>query len=221
MTETPTVCTESGSLSGSVSNDGKVHSFRGVPYARPPIGSLRWKAPQAPQAWSGVRKADGFGPRSVQPDRPTNSVSYFGTEEESEDCLYLNIWAPAAERGVKLPVMMWIHGGGFSVGSGSLPIFDGEALARRGIVLVTINHRLGGLGFLAHPELTRESETASSGNWGLLDQIAALRWLRDNVEAFGGDPANVTIFGQSVGSASVNWSDGVAACARPVSSRDR
>jgi para-nitrobenzyl esterase len=107
-------------------------------------------------------------------------------------------------RGPKQPVMMWIHGGGFSVGSGSLPIFDGEALARRGIVLVTINHRLGGLGFLAHPELTRESETESSGNWGLLDQIAALRWLRDNVEAFGGDPANVTIFGQSVGSASVN-----------------
>ena len=204
MAETPVVRTESGSLSGLLSADGKVHIFKGIAYAKPPIGALRWRAPQPPEAWSGIRRAESFGPRSIQPERSTNSISYFGPEKESEDCLTLNIWTAAPERGAKRPVMVWFHGGGFATGSSSLPIFDGEALARRGVVLVTINYRLGGLGFLAHPELTRESTTDSSGNWGLLDHIAALRWLRDNVEAFGGDPGAVTIFGQSVGSASVN-----------------
>lgn len=200
----PIVRTESGSLAGSTSADGKISMFKGIPYARPPIGALRWCAPQPPESWSDVRRADAFGRRCIQPDRPSNSISYFGPEPESEDCLYLNIWTSAPEPGAKMPVMLWIHGGGFSIGSGALPIFDGEALARRGVVLVTINYRLGGLGFLAHPDLTRESSTGSSGNWGLLDQIAALGWVRDNIEAFGGDPRCVTIFGQSVGSTSIN-----------------
>jgi para-nitrobenzyl esterase len=204
MTETPIVRIGSGSLSGASSADGKVHAFKGIPYARPPLGALRWRPPQPAESWSGIRSAVRFGPRCIQRERPQNSVSYFGPEEQSEDCLYLNVWTSAPESGAKKPVMVWFHGGGFEVGSGALPIFDGEALARRGVVVVTINYRLGGFGFFAHPELTRESSTGSSGNWGLLDEIAALRWVQENIEAFGGDPGLVTIFGQSVGSACVN-----------------
>jgi para-nitrobenzyl esterase len=140
----------------------------------------------------------------VQPNRPPHAVGYFGPESESEDCLYLNVWAPAPSVGDKQPVMLWLHGGAFLVGSGSLPIFDGSALARRGAVVVTINYRLGRLGFLAHPGLSAEQPYHASGNYGLLDQIEALRWVQANIAAFGGDPDRVTIFGQSAGSSSVS-----------------
>ena len=145
-----------------------------------------------------------FGPRCVQPNRPAHAVGYFGAEPESEDCLYLNVWTAAPTAGEKRPVMLWLHGGAFLVGSGSLPIFDGSALAQRGAVVVTINYRLGRLGFLAHPELSAEQPYRASGNYGLLDQIAALRWVQANIAAFGGDPNRVTIFGQSASSSSVS-----------------
>ena len=204
MTGEAVVRVGQGALKGARSADGRVSIFRGIPYAAPPIGDLRWRAPAPAAGWSGVRDATAFGPRCTQPERPANSISYFGPEAQSEDCLYLNVWTADPSRGAGLPVMVWFHGGGFSVGSGSLSLFDGEALARRGVVLVTLNHRLGGLGYLAHPELTAESDHGASGNYGLLDQIAALKWIQKNIEAFGGDAGNVTIFGQSVGSSCVN-----------------
>jgi len=190
-------------LSGTASPDGSVLSFKGVPYARPPLGPLRWAPPEPPEAWSGTRDAKTFGPRSIQPERPKTSISYFGPERESEDCLYLNVWTAAKSDDERRPVMVWFHGGAFQVGSGSFPIFDGANLARRGVVAVTVNYRLGPLGFLAHPELTSQSRHRSSGNYGLLDQIAALSWVRDNIAGFGGDPGCVTIFGQSVGAQTV------------------
>jgi para-nitrobenzyl esterase len=153
--------------------------------------------------WDGVRPADKFGPRCIQPDRVRNAVGYFDPEPQSEDCLYLNVWTASAG-GDRRPVMVWIHGGAFTVGSGALPFSNGENLARAGVVVVTINYRLGRLGFLAHPELSAEQSYHASGNYGLLDQIAALRWVRDNIAAFGGDPNCVTIFGQSAGSSSVS-----------------
>lgn len=195
---------ESGRLEGVASADGAVRIFRGVPYAAAPVGALRWRPPQRPTRWGGARPAKQFAPACIQPPRPKGSISDFGVEPDDEDCLYLNVWTGAREAGEKRPVMLWIHGGGFSYGSGSLPLFDGEGLARRGIVLVTINYRLGPLGYLAHPDLTRESPHGASGNYGFLDQIESLRWVRDNIAAFGGDPGCVTIFGQSVGSSSVS-----------------
>ena len=199
-----TVRVESGLLAGARSADGTVCSFKGVPYAEPPVGPLRWKPPQPPQPWSGIRPATAFGPRCIQPNRPTHAVGYFGPEPESEDCLTLNIWTAARAPDEKRPVMVWFHGGAFLVGSGSLPIFHGDALARRGVVLVTVNYRLGRLGFLAHPELSAEQSYRGSGNYGHLDQIEALRWIKANIAAFGGDPDRVTIFGQSAGSSTVN-----------------
>ena len=195
---------ESGSLAGRWNDDQTVCTFKGIPYASPPLGHLRWRPPQPPERWSGTRPADTFGPRCVQPNRPPHAVGYFGAEPESEDCLYLNVWTAAPSPSEKRPVMLWLHGGAFLVGSGSLPIFDGSALARRGAVVVTINYRLGRLGFLAHPELSAEQSYCTSGNYGLLDQIAALRWVQTNIAAFGGDPSRVTIFGQSAGSSSVS-----------------
>jgi para-nitrobenzyl esterase len=195
---------ESGSLAGEWNADHTVCAFKGIPYARPPVGPLRWRPPQPLQRWSGTRPATGFGPRCVQPNRPPRAVGYFGPEPESEDCLYLNLWTASPAPGEKRPVMLWLHGGAFLVGSGSLPIFDGAALARRGAVVVTINYRLGRLGFLAHPQLSAEQPLRVSGNYGLLDQIAALRWVEANIAAFGGDPGQVTIFGQSAGSSSVS-----------------
>src|SRR5262245_1322659 len=188
---TSSVRVESGMLSGQTSSDGAVFSFKGVPYARPPVGALRWQPPQPPDKWNGVRPAAAFGPRCVQPNRPDHAVGYFGPEAESEDCLTLNIWTGGLSPADKRPVMVWFHGGGFLVGSGSLPIFNGETLARRGVVVVTVNYRLGRLGFLAHPGLSAEQPHRASGNYGLLDQIAALRWVRDNIAAFGGDPGRV------------------------------
>ena len=198
-----TVRIESGQLQGTVSADGIVRSFKGVPYAKPPIGELRWQAPQPAVAWQGVREAKQFGPRSVQPSRLPTSIQYFGPEPESEDCLYLNLWTAARSGDERRPVMMWIHGGAYYLGSAAQPIFDGEALARKGAVVVTVNYRLGRLGFLAHPELSAESEHGVSGNYGLLDMAAALQWVQRNIAAFGGDPGCVTIFGQSVGATTV------------------
>lgn len=199
-----TVRISSGLVSGVRSADRRVRVFKGIPYARPPVGERRWRAPEPPEPWDGTRPAEQFGPRCLQPSRLPNSIGYFGPEPQSEDCLYLNVWTAAESGEDRRPVMVWIHGGAFYLGSGALPIFQGEALARRGAVVVTVNYRLGRLGFLAHPLLSRESSRRSSGNYGWLDLIAALHWVQDNIGAFGGDPDNVTIFGQSAGSSTVN-----------------
>jgi para-nitrobenzyl esterase len=173
--------------------------FRGVPFAAPPVGDLRFRPPQPPVAWTDVRDVSQFAPACMQ-----KGVSMPGETppEVSEDCLYLNIWTPGTE-GKRRPVMIWIHGGGMSNGSASMPLYWGDALARQGIVVVTVAYRLGPLGFLAHPDLTREG-TGQSGNYGLMDQVAALRWARDNISAFGGDPDQVTIAGQSAGAMSIS-----------------
>ena len=178
-----------------------VRAFRGVPYAAPRVGDLRWREPQPARAWTGVRKAAEFAPRCVQ--GPIFDDMVF-RDQPSEDCLYLNVWTPARSATGKLPVMVWIHGGGFQAGSASEPRQDGARLARKGVVVVSFNYRLGAFGFLAHPSLTKESGRGASGNYGLLDQVAALRWVRDNVAGFGGDPENVTIFGESAGSFAVS-----------------
>ncbi|MGN6514430.1 MAG: carboxylesterase/lipase family protein [Rhizomicrobium sp.] len=189
--------TQSGLVAGVRMGDLTV--YKGVPFAAPPIGALRWRPPQAPPAWQGVRKADSFAPACMQ-----SGVSMPGETppRTSEDCLYLNIWAPA--RGSRHAVMVWIYGGGFSNGSAAMPLYWGDELARKGIVAVTFGYRLGPFGFLALPELTKESPFRSSGNYGLMDQIAALEWVHDNIAAFGGDPARVTVAGQSAGAASVS-----------------
>lgn len=190
---------ESGKIEGSQS--GPIRIFKGIPYAAPPIGPLRWRPPQPPHSWNGVRGATSPSSACPQlgrypPDAPL--------EATSEDCLTLNIWSPATSSAAKFPVMVWIHGGGLTDGSGSVPQYAGEKLAERGVVIVTINYRLGVLGFLAHPDLNKESSYGASGNYGLLDQIAALKWVKRNIAAFGGDPDQVTVFGQSSGSFSVS-----------------
>lgn len=175
--------------------------FKGVPYAAPPVGRLRWRAPEPANVWSGVRTADAFSPVCPQIGAyPEDSPA----EPMSEDCLSLNIWTPAASASQRLPVMVWIYGGGLQNGSGSTPLYSGDRLAERGVIVVTFNYRLGALGFLAHPELNKESKYGSSGNYGLLDQIAALEWVQRNIASFGGDPNQVTIFGQSSGSMSIS-----------------
>src|SRR5580704_9052102 len=199
-----TIRVESGLLSGNVSRDGAVRAFKGVPYARPPVHELRWCPPQPLAPWDGVRDAKRFGPRCLQPSRLPTSIQYFGPEAEGEDCLYLNVWTAAHSRDERRPVMVWIHGGAYYLGSAAVPIFNGEHLARKGVVVVTVNYRLGRLGFLAHPELSAESDQHVSGNYGWLDLIAALRWVQSNIAEFGGDPGCVTIFGQSVGAHTVS-----------------
>jgi para-nitrobenzyl esterase len=184
--------TTSGTVGGTVDY---VRSFKAIPYAAPPIGALRWKAPQPPLPWTGVRDATTFGAACTQPAPPGVA--------NGEDCLTLNVWTPGA-RGEHLPVMVYIFGGGYAVGSASSPTFDGTALARHGVVLITINYRLNVLGFLAHPALTAESSEHTSGNYGLLDQVAALKWVQANAAAFGGDPNNVTVMGESAGAGSVS-----------------
>ncbi|MFL5579068.1 MAG: carboxylesterase/lipase family protein [Gemmatimonadaceae bacterium] len=180
-----------------------VRAFRGIPFAAPPVRELRWRPPQPARAWTGVRAADRFGPQCMQ--ARIYSDMMFRNEGTSEDCLYLNVWAPArAAAGARLPVLVYFSGGGFMAGDGSEPRYDGESMARRGIVVVTTSYRLGVFGFLAHPELTRESPNGASGNYALMDQTAALRWVRDNIAAFGGDPGQVTIAGESAGSFSVS-----------------
>ncbi len=193
---------DGGRISGSV--DEGVQSFKGVPYAAPPVGDLRWRPPQPVVPWDGVRQCDQFSSICPQSDYPAGSIYRSAPQPKDEDCLYLNVWTPVAKASEKLPVMVWIHGGGWTRGSGSNPVYDGASLAKRGVVLVTINYRLGAFGFLAHPELSQESEHGVSGNQGILDTIAALQWVQRNIEKFGGDPDRVTIFGESAGSWSVN-----------------
>ncbi|MFC3079725.1 carboxylesterase/lipase family protein [Phenylobacterium terrae] len=188
--------TRSGVLVGA--REGGLVRFLGVPYARPPVGELRWRAPQ-PLSWTGERAATAFGPPGLQrtpSDGRPNGAGVSGAS--SEDCLYLNVWAPAEARGA--PVMVWIYGGGGTMGSGSVPSYDGSAFARDGVILVTINYRLGALGGFAHPALTRATPAGEGlANYHLLDAMAALRWVKDNAAAFGGDPGNVTVFGESAG----------------------
>jgi para-nitrobenzyl esterase len=195
------VKTKSGAVEGAAAAGSNVRVFKGIPFAAPPVGDLRWKAPQPPASWEGVRKATEFGPRCLQA-RVYDDMIF--RDENKEDCLYLNVWTPAKGDTDRLPVMVWIYGGGFSSGSASEPRQDGERLAAKGVVVVGLNYRVGIFGFFAHPELTAESPNHASGNYGLLDQVAALRWVNDNIAAFGGDPGNVTIFGESAGSFSVS-----------------
>lgn len=169
-----------------------VCTFLGVPYAAPPVGALRWRPPQPAPRWAGVREALAFGPDFPQAPNPR-----FRAPRQDEDCLYLNVWTPSVDRDAKLPVMVWLHGGGFTGGSGSDLRSDGARLAAEGVVVVSLNYRSGLFGFFAHPALSRESAHGVSGNYGLLDQLAALAWVRDNAAAFGGDAASVTVFGVS------------------------
>ncbi len=203
------VQTSWGAVEGAEVDDGRgpagdVHVFRGIPYAAPPVGDLRWRPPQPPAPWEGVRGALESGVPCWQRITPDTSIYSRGEIDRSEDCLYLDLWT-AADAGMDdpRPVMVWFHGGSHEVGHGSSLIFDGAALARKGVVLISINYRLGAFGFLAHAGLSAESEHGSSGNYGLLDKIEALEWVRANAEAFGGDPDRVLIFGQSAGSMSV------------------
>lgn len=196
-----------GLVSGVSATDPSIIAYKGIPFAAPPVGDLRWRAPQPVIPWTGVVKADKFAASCIQ-----QIVREFGPwtyefmphNEVSEDCLYLNLWTPAKTPSAKLPVFVYIYGGGFETGSSAVAIYDGESLARKGLVVVTFNYRVGALGFLAHPELSEESPHRSSGNYGLLDQIAALKWIDDNVARFGGDPDCITIAGQSAGSIAVH-----------------
>jgi para-nitrobenzyl esterase len=206
--EAATVQVQGGMVLGTASADGAVTHYLGVPYAAAPVAGLRWRPPQPVAPWQGILETVHAAPACPQPLPKPGSfyqTEFFPTSErQSEDCLYLNIWTPARGQAEKLPVMVWFHGGGFAQGSGSLPSFDGEALARHGVIAVTINYRLGPLGFLALPALDQESPDHVSGNYGLLDMVAALRWVQSNVAGFGGDPDDVTIFGQSAGALGVN-----------------
>jgi len=196
------VFVEVGQLAIPPPDAAGVRAFKGIPYAAPPVGALRWRPPQPVVAWSGVRAANAFGPNSMQGivfDDIDPTVAGV-----SEDCLYLNVWTPALGGAERLPVMVWIHGGGFAVGSGTEPRYDGAKLAARGVLVVTLNHRLNALGFLAHPELSAESPLHISGNYGMLDLVAALQWVARNIQAFGGDPEAVTIAGESAGSIAVS-----------------
>ena len=190
---------DGGKVTGVPGRDPSVVIFKGIPYGAPPVGDLRWRAPQPVKPWSGIKSAAEVGPTCV--GRNFGSIPAGGM---SEDCLYLNVWTPTHEIGAKLPVLVWIHGGGFQGGSGYHPYYEGEEFARQGVVVVTFNYRVGIFGFLAHPDLSGESSAHASGNYGLLDQIAALRWVQRNIEQFGGDPAKVTISGESAGSYSVS-----------------
>jgi para-nitrobenzyl esterase len=197
---------EEGLLQGTFENGVTV--YKGVPFAAPPVGDLRWRAPRPPKPWEGVRKADKFSANPIQvmvKELGPWTAEYQPKGEVSEDCLYLNIWTTAKSPDEKRPVVMYIPGGAFTGGSGNVPVYNGENLAKNGLVVVTINYRVGVIGFLALPELTKESEHNSSGNYGLLDQIAALEWIKRNISVFGGDPDQVTIMGQSAGAASVNY----------------
>ncbi|MEE4299788.1 MAG: carboxylesterase family protein [Pseudomonadales bacterium] len=191
-----------GPVQGQTRPDG-VEAYLGLPYALPPVGSRRWRPPEPPAPWTAVRDARAASPQCVQPPYPAQSVFARLDRPQSEDCLYLNVWT-TQPADAKAPVMVWIHGGGLTRGTGATASYDGGSLARKGVVLVTINYRLGAFGYFAHPELSAESPARSSGNQGYLDQIAALRWVRKHIAAFGGDPERVTIFGESAGSRSVN-----------------
>ena len=200
-TQSPTTRIESGFVSGvALGAAGDVYVYKGIPFAAPPVGDLRWKPPRPVKPWQGVRACTEFGPACPQPKVfiISNDITRLG-----EDCLNLNVWAPSQRSGKGWPVMVWIHGGAYVIGANYQGWFNGESLARKGVVVVTINYRLGPFGFMAHPLLSRESEHGVSGNYGLLDQVAALEWVRRNIAAFGGDPSCVTIFGESAGAGSV------------------
>lgn len=196
------VKTDKGKVLGKLSADGQVRIFLGIPYAAPPVGELRWKPPAPAAKWSGVRDATEFGHRCMQPEIYPDM--HFRDPGDSEDCLNLNVWTPAKNKHAKLPVMVWIFGGGYVAGGTSEPRQDGEHLAEKGVVVVSMNYRLGLFGFLALPGLAAESSAHAAGNYGLMDQTAALQWVRRNISRFGGDPHNVTLFGESAGSFSVS-----------------
>ena len=206
LAQTHAIRTESGMVSGVALGHG-LEAFKGIPFAAPPVGKLRWRPPQPPAAWKGILKADKFGAPCMQKAMPERlgpwTREYLPQIPPSENCLYLNIWTAARRPEKLLPVMVWIYGGGFTGGAASVELYDGGALARKGVVLVSANYRVGPFGFFAYPALTAESPHHSSGNYGLLDQIAALRWVQRNIAAFGGDPHAVTIFGASAGGESV------------------
>jgi para-nitrobenzyl esterase len=195
------VKTANGVVESTAPPKDSVRSFKGIPFAAPPVGELRWKEPQPVKNWKGVRNADKFGARCMQ---RSGGDYWFRGDGMSEDCLYLNVWTPAKSHSERLPVLVYIFGGGFQQGDGSEPRYDGQSMARKGIVAVSINYRLGIFGFLSHPDLTKESAHHASGNYGLLDQVAALGWVQKNIAAFGGDPRRVTIAGESAGSISVS-----------------
>jgi para-nitrobenzyl esterase len=193
----PVVRIDTGAVAGTT--DDATLVFRGIPYAAPPVGPLRWKAPAAPIAWSGVKDASHYGAACPQGSEHKEPWAQVGPQ--SEDCLFLNVWRP--KRTGTYPVMVFLHGGGFTYGAAGVPLYDGKHLAERGVVIVTMNYRLGRLGFFAHPALTAEDPNGELGNYGIMDQIAALRWVRRNIAKFGGDPANVTVFGESAGAGTV------------------
>jgi para-nitrobenzyl esterase len=197
------VKTANGVLESTSAPKDGVRSFKGIPFAQPPAGDLRWREPQPVKNWTGARNADQFGPRCMQRTSP-GADYWFRGNGMSEDCLYLNVWTPAKSSNEKLPVLVYIFGGGFQNGDGSEPRYDGESMARRGIVAVSVNYRLNIFGFFVHPELTKESPHHAAGNYGLLDQVAALQWVQRNIAAFGGDPKHVTVAGESAGSISVS-----------------
>ncbi|HEV3197747.1 MAG TPA: carboxylesterase family protein [Bryobacteraceae bacterium] len=201
------VKTSSGLVSGVRLKSG-VLSFKGIPFAAPPIGPLRWREPEPPEAWSGIRKADTFGSVCMQQPAPKRvpvnvAVDLADSPKMSEDCLYLNVWTSASSAHARLPVMVWIYGGAYTEGAGSSPHNDGEALARKGVIVVTFNYRLGPFGFFSHPELTKESARNASGNQALMDTIAVLQWAQNNIARFGGESGNVTVFGESAGAAMI------------------
>ena len=197
----PRVTLASGTVEGRNENNAAV--YRGIPYAAPPVGDLRWQPPRPAEPWEGVRQAVEFGPSCIQPPVPPASLYYDPPQASSEDCLSLNVWSP--EGAESAPVIVWIHGGSLRIGGSAQPFYDGSAFAERGVVFVSVNYRLGVLGWLAHPELSAESPHGASGNYGLLDQIAALQWVRGNITDFGGNPDNVTIMGESAGALSVSY----------------
>jgi para-nitrobenzyl esterase len=201
------VKTDAGLVSGVTLKSG-VRAFKGIPFGAPPVGAWRWREPQPPEHWSGVRKADTFGSVCMQPSSPKRvpvnvAVDLPDSRPVSEDCLYLNVWTEAKAANARLPVMFWIYGGAYREGAGSSPHNDGESLARKGVVLVNFNYRLGPFGFFSHAELTKESGRNASGNQALMDTIAALKWVQSNIAGFGGDPNNVTVFGESAGAAMI------------------
>ena len=207
--QAPVLTVEGGEVSGVPSETPNVCIYKGIPYAAPPIGDLRWKQPQPVKPWKGIRQCDTFGAASLQGDLTPGSFYWKefyqgGDPKRSEDCLYLNVWTPAAGKPeAKLPVIFWIHGGAYMGGYGHEIEFGGDAYAKKGVILVTINYRLGMCGFLAHPLLTAENDGKGSGNYGLFDQLAALKWVKRNISAFGGNPDNITVMGQSAGAGSV------------------
>jgi para-nitrobenzyl esterase len=200
--------TQQGQIMGTTSADQAVHIFKGIPFAAPPVGDLRWQTPRPVSDWQGIKDCTSFSASPIQnnPEPFLCWTEEFIAQPEplSEDCLYLNVWTTAKAKEEKQPVFVWIYGGGFSSGSANCDIYDGEEMARQGVVFVSINYRVGIMGFMAHPELSKEADYGTSGNYGLLDQVAALQWVQENIAAFGGDPEMVTIAGQSAGAYSVN-----------------